>query len=136
MVHVRKKTWLLIGVVAVLLAVGALALGVAWRYRYRLRPVVHLARAVLDRGQIERTADDRNVLFIHHSTGHNLIVQGKVREQLTAAGYAFWDHDYNPTGLTRPDGTRTGYSYNIPRDNTDPDGLAELFSQRAYQWRF
>jgi len=113
---------------------GALGLGVAWRYRHRLRPAYHVVRAVLDSDQTERTTGYRNVLFIHHSTGHNLIEQGNVRERFTEAGYAFWDHDYNPTGLTRPDGTRAGYRYNIPRDNTDPDGLAQLFSQRAYRW--
>ncbi len=134
MKHSQRRTWLLLGAAALLVAGGLLALGIAWRYRYRLLPAVHLARAVLDSSQIQRTTDYRNVLFIHHSTGHNLIVQGQVREQFTEAGYAFWDHDYNPTGLTRPDGTRTGYSYNIPRDNTDPDGLAELFAQQAYQW--
>ena len=57
-----------------------------------------------------------------------------VREKLTEAGLEFWDHDYNYEGLIRPDGTRAGYSYGIPGDNTDPDGLAELFSQRVYDW--
>lgn len=129
-----RKRWLLLGVAALVVAAGALGLGVARRYRHRLRPAYHLARVVLDSGQVERTTDYRNVLFIHHSTGHNLIEQGNVRERFTEAGYAFWDHDYNPTGLTRPDGSRAGYSYSIPRDNTDPDGLAELFSQQAYRW--
>lgn len=128
------KRRVVLSAAALVVVVGVIGLGLAWRYRARLRPAVHVVRAVLGSRQIERTADYRNVLFIHHSTGHNLIVQGQVRERFTEAGYAFWDHDYNPTGLTRPDGTRTGYSYSIPRDNTDPDGLAELFSQRAYEW--
>ena len=37
-----------------------------------------------------------------------------------------------PTGLRNPAGEYTGYSYNIPEDNTDPDGLARIFAQRAY----
>jgi hypothetical protein len=131
---VGRRWLLLLGVAALVVVGGALTLGVAWRYRHRLRPAYDMTRAVLDNGHVEGTADYHNVLFIHHSTGHNLIAQGNVRELFTAAGYAFWDHDYNPTGLTRPDGTPAGYSYNIPRDNTDPDGLAQLFAQRAYAW--
>jgi len=132
--QLARKRGLVFGLAALIVLGGALTLGVAWRYRHRLRPAYDMTRAVLDGGQIERTADYRNVLFVHHSTGHNLIAQGNVRELFTEAGYAFWDHDYNPTGLTRPDGTPAGYSYNIPHDNTDPDGLAQLFAQRAYAW--
>ncbi|MDH4135794.1 MAG: hypothetical protein OEW09_03625, partial [Anaerolineae bacterium] len=81
-----------------------------------------------------RGGDFTNVIFLHHSTGRNLIRQGGVRERLTAAGFQFWDHDYNFEGLTRPDSTRARYSYSIPDDNTDPDGLASLFSQCLYSW--
>ena len=70
-----------------------------------------------------------NIIFLHHSVGQNLIAQGNVRQLFTQAGYDFWDHDYNHLGLTSPDGTPAGYSYNIPDDNTDPDGLARLFQQ-------
>ncbi|MBN1583610.1 MAG: hypothetical protein JXA89_23085 [Anaerolineae bacterium] len=74
-----------------------------------------------------------NVIFLHHSTGRGLIVQGNVRALLTERGYQFWDHDYNDIGLTRPDGTLTGAHYRIPgalgRGNTDVDGLVKLFSQ-------
>jgi hypothetical protein len=73
-----------------------------------------------------------NVIFNHHSTGRNLIEQGGVRERFSEAGYDFWDHDYNNYGLRRPDGSPTGYSYNIPDDNTDPDGLARVFSQHDF----
>jgi hypothetical protein len=55
-----------------------------------------------------------------------------VREQFSEADYDFWDHGYNAQGLRRPDGTFTGYSYRIPTDNTDPDGLARVFEQRVY----
>ncbi|MFN2155561.1 MAG: hypothetical protein ACK2UX_10035, partial [Anaerolineae bacterium] len=112
--QLARKRGLVFGLAALIVLGGALTLGVAWRYRHRLRPAYDMTRAVLDNGHVERTADYHNVLFIHHSTGHNLIAQGNVRELFTAAGYAFWDHDYNPTGLTRPDGTPAGYSYNIP----------------------
>ncbi len=91
----------------------------------------------------ERIEDDgtyTNVIFLHHSTGRNLIAQGNVRPLLTQKGYSFWDHDYNTTGLTRPDGTRTQTSYDIPEitpgakggGNTDPEGLAILFAQPVH----
>jgi len=76
--------------------------------------------------------DFANVIFLHHSTGRNLIEQGGVRERFAEAGYDFWDHDYTWPGLRRPDGSYTNYSYKIPDDNTDPDGLAGIFAQRVY----
>jgi len=94
----------------------------------------HRVKALLDRTPAQRQGDFTNIIFLHHSTGRNLINQGGVRERLTAAGFEFWDHDYNWEGLIRPDGTRTGYSYGIPDDNTDPDGLVRLFAQRVYPW--
>jgi hypothetical protein len=92
------------------------------------------AQAVLDRNDVTNSSrgEFTNVIFLHHSTGRNLIDQGGVRERFTAAGYDFWDHDYNPTGLRNPAGGYTGYSYSVPGDNTDPDGLAEIFGQRVY----
>jgi len=82
---------------------------------------------------MEPDGDYTNVVFLHHSTGANLIAEGNVRPLLTELGYQFWDHGYNQAGLVRPDGTRTGAGYRIPgmlwRGNTDVDGLAELFSQ-------
>ncbi|MBN1881702.1 MAG: SGNH/GDSL hydrolase family protein [Deltaproteobacteria bacterium] len=69
------------------------------------------------------------VIFLHHSCGHNLIEEGSVRQGLTAKGYEFYDHGYNGDGLRLADGTWTGSNFDIPGDNTDPDGLAELFGQ-------
>ena len=69
------------------------------------------------------------IVFLHHSCGHNLIEQGSVRQGLTALGYAFYDHGYNGDGLRLADGSYTGENYDVPGDNTDPDGLAEVFSQ-------
>jgi hypothetical protein len=73
-----------------------------------------------------------NIIFLHHSVGHNLIAQGDVRQLFKQAGYDFWDHDYNYLGVTSPDGMPVGYSYNIPGDNTEPDGLLKLFQQKPY----
>jgi hypothetical protein len=96
--------------------------------------VKHLGLAVLDSASVKATTQGEytNVIFLHHSTGNNLIEQGDVREQFTEAGYDFWDHHYNTTGLRDPSGQYVGYSYRIPNDNTDPDGLAAIFDQRVY----
>jgi hypothetical protein len=74
-------------------------------------------------------AQTTRIIFLHHSCGHNLIEEGGVREGLTALGYEFYDHGYNGDGLRLADGFYTGTNYDIPGDNTDPDGLAELFAQ-------
>lgn len=120
----------LLGVLLVMLAVAGLAL----RGSGLRMALVHRTRAILHHGDVVGSGDFTNVVFLHHSVGRNLIHQGGVRERLTAAGFRFWDHDYNWEGLTRPDGTPAGYSYGIPGDNTDPDGLARLFSQPAFPW--
>jgi len=69
------------------------------------------------------------IIFLHHSCGHNLIEGGNVREGLSNLGYAFFDHGYNGDGLRLADGSHTGESFNVPDDNTDPDGFATIFSQ-------
>ncbi|MBN1872935.1 MAG: hypothetical protein JXA33_01790 [Anaerolineae bacterium] len=89
---------------------------------------------------IESDGTYTNVIFLHHSTGKNLIEQGNVRELFSQRGYQFWDHDYNTIGLTRPDGSGTGSSYDIPEitagtrggGNTNPEGLAVLFAQPVH----
>ncbi len=75
------------------------------------------------------------IIFVHHSTGRRLIQQGEVRQLIFArnekdgTNHELWDHDYNRIGLVDPKGNRLGVSFNIPDDNTDPDGLDVLFSQ-------
>ena len=73
--------------------------------------------------------ESHSVMFLHHSTGANLIQQGGVRERLTDLGYEFYDHGYNEDGLVLADGTWTGTNFDVPDDNTDPDGLANIFAQ-------
>jgi len=121
-------------------AAVALALMVVLIFALRGRGLrerlVWRVKAIMDARSVQAYSHGgyTNVIFLHHSTGRNLIEQGGVRELLTEAGLDFWDHDYNTLGLTRPDGTRAGYSYGIPDDNTDPDGLARIFSQPLYPW--
>lgn len=73
-----------------------------------------------------------NVIFLHHSVGDHLIRQTDFRDRLTQAGLSFWDHDYNYYGLNDPNGQNLGFHFNIPNDDTDPPGLAKLFSQPVY----
>lgn len=77
--------------------------------------------------------DYTDVIFLHHSTGQNLIAEGNLRARLTERGFRFWDHDYNHIGLIDPTGTPTGATFRVPgaygRGNTDVDGLATLFDQ-------
>ncbi len=69
------------------------------------------------------------VIFLHHSCGLALIDEGGVREGLTARGYDFYDHGYNEEGLRLPDGSHAGRNFDVPGDNTDPDGFAAIFAQ-------
>jgi len=100
----------------------------------RIQFISSLGQAVMDSQRVRgySRGEFTNVIFLHHSVGYNLIEEGDVRESLTEAGYSFWDHGYNWHGLRGPDGSPTGYSYNIPDDNTDPDGLAMVFAQQPY----
>ena len=71
-----------------------------------------------------------DVVFLHHSVGRNLIEKGNLRQLLTNRGYQLYDQGYNEEdGLHVPDGSRADYTYDVPNDNTDPDGLAAIFSQ-------
>jgi hypothetical protein len=75
------------------------------------------------------TGDFGRIILLHHSVGANLIAQGGVRERLTELGYEFYDHGYNDDGLVLADGTSSGRNFDVPDDNTDPDGLAAIFAQ-------
>ena len=70
-----------------------------------------------------------SIVFLRHSVGSGLIGDGGLRPQLTDLGYDFYDQGYNEQGLTLPNGEPAGYGYQVPDDNTDPDGLAAIFSQ-------
>jgi hypothetical protein len=72
------------------------------------------------------------IIFLHHSCGANLINEGGVREGLTALGHEFYDHGYNGDGLRLADGSHSGDNFDVPGDNTDPDGFAEIFTQMLH----
>jgi hypothetical protein len=77
-------------------------------------------------------AQGERIIFLHHSCGANLIADGGVREGLSARGYEFYDHGYNDDGLVLADGTWTGTNFDVPGDNTDPDGYAAIFAQEQH----
>jgi len=73
--------------------------------------------------------DFSRIILLHHSVGANLIAQGDVRQRLTDLGYELYDHGYNDDGLVLADGTPAGRNFDVPDDNTNPDGLAAIFAQ-------
>jgi hypothetical protein len=96
--------------------------------------VLHLASCILlillTTGMPSVSAQEgTRIIFLHHSCGENLINEGGVREGLTGLGYAFYDHGYNGDGLRLADGSYTGTNFDVPDDNTDPDGIAAIFAQ-------
>lgn len=95
--------------------------------------VKNLGLAILDSSDVKSASDDfSNIVFVHHSTGSNLIQDGNVRELFQETGYQLWDHGYNEQGLRKPDGSMAGYNYNIPGDNTNPGGFRKLLNQPEY----
>jgi len=75
------------------------------------------------------------ILFLHHSTGRNLVYQGHVRDSIEAYNVAhgdsleFWDQDYNGAhSLTDHHGGRHP-SYDILNNDTYPSGFLWLFRQ-------
>lgn len=121
---------LLVAVLLVVRAVTGRGLGLRSLPRTMLSTVLSVSNrtklAQYNRGEYA------DIIFLHHSTGNNLIEQGGVRELFTQAGYHFWDQSYNAQGLRDPHGELIGYAYTVPRDNTDPDGLALVFRQGVY----
>jgi hypothetical protein len=119
---------------ALTLAVAGLMIGRNPNWRQSASSTLRLGLAVLDSQRVRgySRGEFTNVIFLHHSVGHNLIEQGNMRQKFAEAGFSFWDHGYNWEHLTRPDGSVTNYSYNVPDDNTDPDGLAQVFAQPVY----
>jgi hypothetical protein len=71
------------------------------------------------------SSGNQKIFYLHHSVGANLISEGNMRAVI--AGYELWDHSYNDEGLFNASGAATGISYNIPGDNTNPDGFYNLW---------
>lgn len=114
--------------------IGGKPLGIRSFFEIQIWKVNALTKSLQYAGQIRQfnKGNYTNVIFLHHSVGDNLIRQTDFRDRLTQAGLSFWDHDYNYYGLNAPNGQNLGFHFNIPEDNTDPVGLAKLFSQKVY----
>jgi hypothetical protein len=84
---------------------------------------------------------NKKILFIHHSTGGNLIKEGKLRNKLKLldSKIEFWDHSYNffpllanfthLKGLSDNNEKITGTDYNIVVSNNSPKEYADIFSR-------
>jgi len=109
-----------------------------WRYWHEKRAHTLLP---IDVPVIQQSGKLKDLIFLHHSTGRNLIKEGSLRALLAKKSYRLWDHDYNAIGLTDPAGRKLKICYDIPSDtsgnrgngNTDPEGLYLLFSQPVHQ---
>lgn len=85
------------------------------------------------------------ILFIHHSTGGNLIREGHLRQALKKINPSLelWDHNYNLMpilpwlfftythlqGLSNSIGNYTGIDYQIVVSNNSPREYADIFSR-------
>lgn len=134
-----KRIWLkrliiLLVVVALIVVSASMLAGYGLNLRGFGRAAISLARVVLDRSNVTalNQGDFRNIIFVHHSVGTNLLNDTDLRQQFTDAGYHLWDHGYNWEGLRDPAGNSTGYSYNIPGDGSDPHDYQRIFAQPIY----
>lgn len=87
----------------------------------------------------------KKILFIHHSTGGNLIKEGHLRDEIRKLDQTieFWDHNYDlfpvlttflakrthMRGLSDANGEYTGQDYTIYLSNNSPREFAEIFSR-------
>ena len=133
-----KKRNIIIFLCAILVVAVYLILCILAGWEKNPRVVARLTldrvQAVLDHKNIigENSGAMTNIIFLHHSVGNHLIENGNVRELLSEQGYDFWDHNYNWIGLRDPQGSFRDYSYNVPLNNTDTDGLWNIFQQNKY----
>ncbi len=92
----KRLTGLFVAVIALVVTASILA-GYGLNLRGFGRAALDLTSAVLKSGAVKQssTGEYRNVVFLHHSVGNNLIEQGGVRQLFIAAGYQFFDQGYN-----------------------------------------
>ena len=97
------------------------------------------------RKKTTRSSERKRILFIHHSTGGNLIKEGNLRDEIRKldSNIEFWDHNYNLfplftyllagnthlKGLSDSDGKVTGVDYRITLSNNSPKEYAEIFAR-------
>jgi hypothetical protein len=87
-----------------------------------------------------RTIPGENVMFLHHSTGRNMLTESGFRSLVNAHNsqsdidIRFWDHDYHSgnsyTGVILPDSTvHHDWSYGVQANIIQPYGYQEIFVQ-------
>lgn len=111
-----------------------------------LRVLIALFLLMLNTNPIQAAnTSEKRILFIHHSTGGNLIKEGNLRDEIRKLNpnVEFWDHNYNlfPVftmllannthlkGLSDAQGKVTGKDYNIIVSNNSPKEYADIFSR-------
>ncbi len=121
---------LLVGALAAYRVISGESLGI----KKYLRQKLDMALVLVNHSRLAAGSDRSftNVVFLHHSVGRNLLDEGGVRELLNIHQVQLWDQDYSWRGLRDPQGRETGFSYAIPADNTDPDGLVTIFNQEMH----
>jgi len=75
-----------------------------------------------------------SVIFLHHSTGRNLLAEGEVRNQVYSQNpdIAIWDHDYPYLGLYDRNGISTGRSWGSAMEYTDVDDWYNIWVLNYY----
>ncbi len=92
----------------------------------------------------KRPMPGQNVMFVHHSTGRNLIKECGIRSligqynQIKDTNIRFWDHDYHSgnsyTGIIRPDSTVfSDWSYGVEANIIQPIGYLDIFNGSAFR---
>lgn len=87
----------------------------------------------------------KRILFIHHSTGGNMLREGEIRAKLYSKtkDVEFWDHSYNLVhpfpwlfalhphlrGLSDENGHYTGIDYKIKLGNDNPGDYEAIFTK-------
>lgn len=110
-----------------------------------MRALILLLLIMLNTNSIQATSSGKKILFIHHSTGGNLIREGNLRDEVAKldSTVEFWDHNYNLfpifttllannthlKGLSDARGKVTGIDFNIIVSNNSPKEYADIFSR-------
>jgi hypothetical protein len=100
-----------------------------YRCAHRALVLITVAALLLAAQSPAQAQGPVRIIWLHHSVGLGIIDGGNVRGGLDALGYEFYDHGYNEEGLRLADGSSAGTNFDVPDDNTYPDGLSVVFSQ-------
>ena len=77
------------------------------------------------------TIAGKRVVFVRRSVGRYMLAHGHVRDLLSTRDISLWDVDYNKFGA-RDGHAKTASAPPVPNDDTDPDGLLNIFARRSH----